>query len=87
MVDSIGLALKGNIQTTTQKERLSMKTKTWWFEVTTEDSELCGEQFFVEAPTGKEAYELAQHYFENEELAFYGQVSQFEAEMWGLDTY
>ena len=60
---------------------------TYWFEVVGEDSILCGEQFFVEADDSDEAYEIVNEYFPNEEIACYGKVSEYEAEMMGFDTY
>lgn len=70
-------------------------TTTWWFGITDIDSELCGEEFFVEVDTAstppsclkKEAQRLANLYFPNEKPVCYGQISATEAEMMGLDTY
>lgn len=69
-----------------------MKTTTWWFAITGEDSDLCGEEFFVEVYTTldkakAEAIHMAERIFEGEQLICYGRVSQVEAEMMGLDTY
>lgn len=60
---------------------------TYWFEVVGEDSILCGEQFFVEADNYDEAHAIVNEYFPNEEIACYGKVSEYEAEMMGFDTY
>lgn len=65
---------------------------TWWFEIVGEDSELCGQQFFVEVdiPLDKakrEAIQRAHIEFPNEKLTCYGRVSQTDAEYMGLDTY
>ena len=71
-----------------------MKTwTTFWFEINDENSDLCGEEFFVELndslfkPTKKEAIEYAQSIFPDEKLHYLGKVSAYEAEMMGLDTY
>ena len=69
-----------------------MKTTTWWFAITGEDSDLCGEEFFVEVYTElelakAEAIRVAGQIFPGEQLVCYGRVSQAEAEMMGLDTY
>ena len=64
------------------------KTLTFWFEVIGEDSDLCGEEFFVQVDGGKdEAYAYAHELFPNVRLKCYGRVSNFEAECMGLDTY
>jgi len=68
-----------------------MNYTTWWFEVTDEDSDLCGEQFFVEVgpsehPLSK-AWEIAVENFGDIEMKCVRRVSAFEAEMMGLDTY
>ena len=67
---------------------------TYWFEIVGEDSDICGEEFFVEiqdtfdAKLNREnAIEYAQKLFPNEELTCHGMVTEFEAEMMGLDTY
>lgn len=67
---------------------------TYWFEIIGEDSDLCGEEFFVEIQnafdarvTEEEAIAYAQRLFPNEELDCHGMVTEFEAEMMGLDTY
>lgn len=71
-----------------------MKTwTTFWFEINDENSDLCGEEFFVELddslgrPTKQSAIDYAQSIFPNEKLHFLGKVSALEAEMMGLDTY
>ena len=65
---------------------------TWHFEVCGEDSDLFGEQFFVEVEgnldTAKaKAVAIAQENFPGELLECWGRVSQLEAEMAGYDTY
>lgn len=64
-------------------------TKTYWFAITGEYSNLCGEEFLVELEdaTKEDAVAYAQDIFPGEELKCYGKVSAFEAEMMGLDTY
>jgi len=57
------------------------------FEVVGEDSELCGEQFFVECNNLHTAWEIATDTFFNEELDYLGKFSRTEAEEIGLDTY
>ena len=69
-----------------------MKTTTWWFVVTDENSDLCGEEFFVEIESTldeakRKAIEYAKEIFPDVELKCYGRVSSYEAEMMGLDTY
>ena len=64
----------------------------WWFSIEGENSDLCGEEFLVEVSTTldrakAEAVKLANEIFPNEEIACYGRVSNFEAEMMGLDIY
>ena len=61
--------------------------KTWWYEVVGEESDLCGEEFFVEARSPKEADEIARDNFPDEQLHCFGLVSDYEAECMGLDTY
>ena len=67
-------------------------TTTWWFGITSEYSELSGEEFFVEvnAPLNEArplAKKIAKENFPNEDIICYGRVSASEAEMMGLDTY
>jgi len=57
------------------------------FEVVGEDSELCGEQFFVECNSKREAFMIAADNFPDEELQYCGRYSPEEAEWIGLDTY
>ena len=67
-------------------------TSTWWFAINDEESDLCGEEFFVEVEATLDvakakAIEEAKKIFPNEKLTCYGRVSRFEAEIMGLDTY
>lgn len=67
-------------------------TTTWHFEVWGEDSDLFGEQFFVEVEgnldTAKaRAMAIAQENFPGELLKCWGRVSKLTAEMAGYDTY
>ena len=67
-----------------------MKTNTVWnflVEITTEGSDLEGEEFFVQAPTMEEADEIVAQYFEGENYCYHGRFTDEEAEMMGLDTY
>ena len=69
-----------------------MKWTTWWFGIEDEDSELEGEEFFVEVDVTldkakQEAIKIAKENFPNTKLTCYGRVSQEDAEMMGLDTY
>ena len=57
------------------------------FEVIGEDSNICGEQFFVECNTLASAREIAKENFPYEELSYCGKYSVEEAEILGLDTY
>jgi hypothetical protein len=67
-------------------------TTTWWFAVDDEDSDLFGEEFFVEVdvPMDKakrEAMKIAKENFPKTRLTCYGRISNAEAEAMGLDTY
>lgn len=64
-------------------------TYTFWFEITGEDSDLYGEQFFTELYTADEDEHLdyAAELFPDEELTCHGCVNNYEAERMGLDTY
>ena len=69
-----------------------MNTTTWWFGIEDENSNLCGEEFFVEVNVPKDrakacAKKQAEKIFPNEKLICYGRVGFAEAEMMGLDTY
>lgn len=59
--------------------------KTYWYEVRSGEYE--GEEFFIEAVSSKAAAKIATELFPNEDLHCFGSVSEFEAEMMGLDTY
>ena len=62
---------------------------TYWWEVTDEESDLCGEEFFTELQDATKAThtEYAKSIFPDVELHCLGRVSQAEAEAMGLDTY
>lgn len=67
-----------------------MKTNTVWnflVEITTEGSDLEGEEFFVQAHDIYEADEVVAQYFEGENYCYHGRFTDEEAEMMGLDTY
>ena len=61
--------------------------KYYWFGVTGEYDEHCGEEFIVAEASVKEANATAKKLFSGEQIKFYGQVSEFESEMMGLDVY
>lgn len=61
--------------------------KNYWFEIIGEDSEYCGEEFLVQAESLTKAYEVVDDYFYDEEVKYLGTMSDFEAEISGLDTY
>lgn len=61
--------------------------RTFHFGIYDPDSEYCGYEFLVEAPTRKEAFKIAENFFPDETIQCYGTVSQFEAEWLGIDTY
>lgn len=61
--------------------------KDFLFEVITEDSELEGEQFFVECHNLNEAWEIVYNNFPEENVRFVTTYTVFEAEILGLDTY
>lgn len=62
---------------------------TYWWGINDVNSDLCGEEFFTELATdSKEAHECyVRDLFPNERVTCYGEVSETEAEMMGLDTY
>lgn len=69
-----------------------MTTTTWWFAINDEESDFCGEEFFVEVEEERDkakaaATKVAQEIFPNTKITCYGRVSHTEAEMMGLDTY
>lgn len=57
------------------------------FTVTEENSENEGESFLVGAESINHAWELAQTVFPDDDLEYDGRLSDFEAEMSGLDEY
>lgn len=59
----------------------------YWFGIEDEESEFCGEEFFVQAFSFKSAKRIAQDLFPKETLSYYGVVSDYRAESMGLDTY
>lgn len=62
---------------------------TYWWEVTDEDSDICGEEFFTELQNADlpKHKQYAHELFPHTKLHCLGKVSQEEAEMMGLDTY
>jgi len=58
------------------------------FEIVSEWSENCGEQFFIQCNTKEEADELlASCLVEGEHCDYLGRFTDEEAEMMGFDTY
>ena len=57
------------------------------FEIVGEESELCGEEFFVECDSLEEAWSIAESNFPNEDLRYWGQYDPEEAEILGYDNY
>lgn len=68
-----------------------MKWIDYLFEVVGEDSDLCGEEFFVEVVMEEDyhstAWEIAIENFPNEELRCLGAYPPELAEAMGYDTY
>ena len=62
---------------------------TYWWTITGEDSDLCGEEFFTELENADalDHKKYAQSIFPNERLHCLGMVTEYEAECMGLDTY
>lgn len=62
---------------------------TYWWGITDEESSLCGEEFFTELKDADYIDHLiyVQELFPNEKVKSYGKVTEYEAEMMGLDTY
>lgn len=63
------------------------KFRNYLFEIVTEDSELEGYQFLVQETSQENAWKIARENFPDERLGYYGKMTDFEAEMWGLDTF
>lgn len=57
------------------------------FEITSEWSDLCGEQFFIQCDTLDEADEVLGEYFWGEKVTYLGEFTDEEAEAMGYDTY
>lgn len=57
------------------------------FAVVDEESEACGEHFFVECNNLHTAWEIAVDTFDGAELDYLGKYTIEEAENLGLDTY
>jgi hypothetical protein len=68
-------------------ERGDLIMRHYWFEITDENSENCGEEFIVGAENKQDAWEIARDYFGDWELKCWGECSEEEAEMSGLDEY
>lgn len=61
----------------------------YWFEIVDENSDLCGEEFFTELPDAIKTTHIkyAKSIFPGVKLRCLGPVSEYEAEVMGLDTY
>lgn len=57
------------------------------FEIIGEESEICGERFFVQAETREEADEIREEWFADEEVECLGEYTDEYAEILGYDTY
>jgi hypothetical protein len=64
-------------------------TTIYLFKVVGENSEIYGEEFLTELENAskEEHIAYAREWFPSEEIRCYGRVSEFEAEMMGIDTY
>lgn len=62
---------------------------TYWWEITDEDSDLCGEEFFtaLQADDALTHKKYVKQLFPNVKVKCLGLVTEEEAEMMGLDTY
>jgi ribulose kinase len=62
---------------------------TYWFEITDENSDLWGEEFFTELKTSEKSKHIryAKEIFPDVKIECLGKVTAEEAEMMGLDTY
>lgn len=62
---------------------------TYWWKIVGEDSDLCGEEFFTRLRNADalDHKRYARQIFPNEKFRCLGLVSEFDAEMMGLDTY
>ena len=61
--------------------------KDYLFEIIDEDSDACGEQFFVECESLRKAREIVYENFPDVAVKFCGLYSIAEAEILGYDTY
>lgn len=61
--------------------------KHYYFGITTWGSDLEGEEFLVGADTYGEAVDIAETMFPDEDIKYYGRVTEAEAEASGLDEY
>lgn len=62
---------------------------TYWWGITDENSDMCGEEFFTELKdaTKEEHRAYVRKLFPGEKPRCYGRVTEEEAERMGLDTY
>lgn len=57
------------------------------FEIVDEDSDCCGECFFVECAKDENPWDVIAEYFGNTEIVFIDKYTPAEAEILGYDTY
>lgn len=57
------------------------------FVIIGEDSEYCGEEFFIQCNTFEETEEILKIYFPDEKVSYIGIFNDEEAEALGFDTY
>lgn len=57
------------------------------YEIIGEESQYCGEMFFVQCDTLEEAEEILKLYFTGKKLRYIGPFDDEEAEAMGYDTY
>ena len=64
-------------------------TTIYLFKVIGENSEIYGEEFLTELENAskQEHIDYAHRLFPNEKIRCYGKLTEFEAEMMGIDTY
>jgi hypothetical protein len=61
--------------------------KHYLFEIDDENSEYEGEEFLVGAYSMEEAHDIVALYFGKVHVAYHGRLSDFDAELSGLDEY
>lgn len=64
-----------------------MKNYNWLFEIIDDESEYCGEEFFVYETDREKAWHVARIYFPFDKMVCRGSFSDYVADMMGYDTY